>query len=187
VESNGDAWVTHSRQFPRLTNIIQSYSKYLSYFDNFTGATDCGIKVVDLYTHPVITDGNYDYCNSKSAFLEAMSGGGHYGINTPYMPRGTSNLSICVLKHLWSSITGCSHRWFTAEEICATLDRFDGIILVGDHKVEMIYAGLRTLLRKKLQSCSMKHLPALNPLLRAGNAYGMDVSIVAAQAVVNWL
>ena len=49
----------------------------------------------------------------------------------------------------------------------------------------MIYAGLRTLLRKKLQSCSMKHLAAPNPLLRAGNAYGMDVSIVATQAVVN--
>jgi hypothetical protein len=47
--------------------------------------------------------------------LHAMSSGGRIGYDAPYMPRG------------------CDMRWFTSEEICEILGRFEKVVIVGDY------------------------------------------------------
>ena len=64
--------------------------------------------------------------------LEAMSGGGRIGFDTPYTPRG------------------CDMRWFTTEEICEILGRFDKVVFLGDSMIRHIVGALNVLLRKDL-------------------------------------
>jgi len=46
---------------------------------------------------------------------------------------------------------GCSYKWYSTEEICMILDRFDGIVFVGDDMVAQIYAAFNALLRRNIR------------------------------------
>lgn len=45
---------------------------------------------------------------------------------------------------------GCHFKWYNTLEICMILDRFDGVVFVGDEIVERIYAAFNVLLRQDL-------------------------------------
>lgn len=64
--------------------------------------------------------------------LEAVSGGGRIGFDAPYIPRG------------------CDMRWFTTEEICEVLGRFDKVVFLGDSMIRHIVGALNVFLRKDL-------------------------------------
>ncbi|KAK7207693.1 hypothetical protein BZA70DRAFT_287042 [Myxozyma melibiosi] len=71
-------------------------------------------------------------CPDKQSLITAMSSGGRIGIDAPYMPRD------------------CDMRWFTTEESCAILERFDRVSIVGDSMMRQMLGGLYVLLRKDL-------------------------------------
>lgn len=50
-----------------------------------------------------------------------------------------------------TSIIGCHYKWYTTTEICMILDRFDGIVFVGDDMVASIYAAFNALLRRNIK------------------------------------
>lgn len=64
--------------------------------------------------------------------LTAMSSGGRIGQDAPYMPRG------------------CDMRWFTTEEACEILGRFDRVVLVGDSMLRHVIGSINILLRKDI-------------------------------------
>ncbi|KAJ9649361.1 hypothetical protein H2199_000136 [Coniosporium tulheliwenetii] len=66
-------------------------------------------------------------CKNRAVLLEAMSGG------------------------------GCHYRWYTTEEICMTLDRFDGVVFIGDDMLHHIYAAFNILLREDLALGGLEH------------------------------
>lgn len=64
--------------------------------------------------------------------LTAMSSGGRIGFDAPYMPRG------------------CDMRWFSTEEICGILSRFDKVIVMGDSMMIHVLGSINILVRKNL-------------------------------------
>lgn len=48
------------------------------------------------------------------------------------------------------SLPDCHYRWYEIEEICFVLERFDGLVFVGDDTLQTIYNGFNILLRKDL-------------------------------------
>lgn len=64
--------------------------------------------------------------------LTAMSSGGRIGHDAPYIPRG------------------CDMRWFTSEEVCEILGRFDKVVLVGDSMLRHVIGSINILIRKDL-------------------------------------
>ena len=64
--------------------------------------------------------------------LNAMSWGGRIGHDAPYMPRG------------------CDFRWFTTEEICEILSRFQKVIIIGDSMMRHVVGSINVLIRRDL-------------------------------------
>ncbi|KAK2629779.1 hypothetical protein QTJ16_000599 [Diplocarpon rosae] len=95
-------------------------------FRSYKFRNTCNISSLDLHTpfSPL--------CADQAAMLTAMSSGGRIGQDAPYMPRG------------------CDMRWFTTEEICEILGRFDKVVLVGDSMLRHIIGSLNVLIRKDL-------------------------------------
>lgn len=54
----------------------------------------------------------------------------------------------CPCAHLIS--VGCHYRWYTIPEICMILERFAGVVFVGDATLQTIYNGFNILLREDL-------------------------------------
>jgi hypothetical protein len=50
----------------------------------------------------------------------------------------------------------CAYRWYSVDEICFILERFDGIAFVGDSSLQSIYNGLNILLRQDLAAGSLQ-------------------------------
>lgn len=44
----------------------------------------------------------------------------------------------------------CNYRWFEVEEMCFILERFDGLVFIGDDTLQTIHNGLNILLRRDL-------------------------------------
>lgn len=82
-----------------IMNLSQCSSDRYSYFNDFKGTAVCKIMAADLYTPPVKTDEGYSYCNSRAALLEALSGGGRHGFDTPYVSRSKSAQHTCMEPH----------------------------------------------------------------------------------------
>ena len=70
--------------------------------------------------------------------LEAMSSGGRHGFDAPFAP------------------VACHYRWYSTPEICMILERFDGIVFVGDDLLKNIYAAFNMLLRQDLALGGLK-------------------------------
>lgn len=108
----------------------------LSFFNHFEGRQDCGIASTDVYIPPIAslasTKKHSLYCPNRAKLLEAMSGGGRHGFDTPYFP------------------LGCHFRWYSTAEICMILDRFDSIVFLGDNTLRHIYSAFNMLLRENI-------------------------------------
>jgi hypothetical protein len=88
-----------------------------------------------------------------------MSSGGRIGFDAAYTPQGMfapkRKMYRRVCHHFHSSMTthtslGCQYRWYDVAEICMILERFDGVVFVGDETLQSIYAGFNILLRQDL-------------------------------------
>ncbi|KAI9736162.1 MAG: hypothetical protein M1834_001047 [Cirrosporium novae-zelandiae] len=95
-------------------------------FSDYKYRSACNISSLDLHTpfSPL--------CQDRKALLEAMSGGGRIGYDAPFMPRG------------------CDMRWFTTEEICDILGRFEKVIVIGDSMMRHVIGSLNVMIRKDL-------------------------------------
>lgn len=71
-------------------------------------------------------------CHTRSDLLAAVSGGGRVGFDAPFIPRG------------------CDMRWYTTEEVCEILSRFERVIVVGDSMMRHVVGAINVLLRKSL-------------------------------------
>jgi hypothetical protein len=52
--------------------------------------------------------------------------------------------------------TDCHYRWYTVDEICMILERFDAVVFVGDASLQNIYNGFNILLRQDLATGALK-------------------------------
>ena len=95
-------------------------------FANYKYRNTCDISSLDLHAPfgPL--------CHDRKAMLTAMSSGGRIGNDAPYMPRG------------------CDMRWFSTEEICEILSRFEKVIVVGDSMMRHVIGSINVLIRKDL-------------------------------------
>ncbi|KAL1961919.1 hypothetical protein VTN77DRAFT_748 [Rasamsonia byssochlamydoides] len=122
------------------------------YLAQFKGRQECGISSLSLYNPPSVNDHEElrdAYCQNRTSLLDALSNGGRLGFDAPYTPRG------------------CHYRWYTTEEICNVLRRFDSVIFVGDGSLANIYAGFNILLRQDLAHGSLKQWEMSNERLEA--------------------
>ncbi|KAI9055843.1 hypothetical protein LZ554_000782 [Drepanopeziza brunnea f. sp. 'monogermtubi'] len=100
---------------------------------HFAGSRECGILQEDLYTVPWPLNPKVSpFCGKRAELLEAMSGGGRYGFDEPYVGKG------------------CTYRWFSTPEICMILERFNVIVFAGDDVAQSLYAAFNILLREDL-------------------------------------
>jgi len=95
-------------------------------FQSYKFRSTCNVSSLDLHApfSPL--------CHDRASMLTAMSSGGRIGHNAPFMPRG------------------CDMRWFTSEEICEILGRFDRVLLIGDSMLRHITGSINILVRKDL-------------------------------------
>lgn len=99
-------------------------SDVIDTFANYTHEAQCGLNSLDLHMpfSPL--------CSDKASLLEAMSNGGRPGYDMPYIP------------------LGCDMRWYSSQEVCAILDRFSHIFIIGDSLQRHLITALYILLRQ---------------------------------------
>ncbi|TAQ89766.1 hypothetical protein B7494_g1916 [Chlorociboria aeruginascens] len=95
-------------------------------FASYKFRNTCNVSSLDLHApfSPL--------CADRPSLLTAMSSGGRIGHDAPYMPRG------------------CDMRWFTSEEVCEIIGRFDRIIVIGDSMLRHVTGSINILVRKDL-------------------------------------
>lgn len=64
---------------------------------------------------------------------------------------------------------GCFYRWYTPSEVCDILQKFDGVVFVGDESLADIYAGFNIILRQDLQTGSLRDWDMSPPQLEKCN------------------
>jgi hypothetical protein len=120
----------------------------MSTIKHFAGWSDCGISKSDIYLAPWPVNTRVSpFCKTRAMLLEALSSGGRYGWDEPYVGKGRRELMDTEL--LLTPI-GCTYRWFSTAEICMILERFNSIVFVGDEIAQSIYAAFNILLREDL-------------------------------------
>ncbi|KAL8667033.1 MAG: hypothetical protein Q9202_000955 [Teloschistes flavicans] len=122
---------------PRQTDRVPfSHEAIDDFFHHFEGRQDCGISSTDVYlpppAHLASAKSHSLFCRNRASLLEAMSGGGRHGFDTPYFP------------------LDCHFRWYSTSEICMILDRFDEIVFLGDDTLRLIYSAFNMLLRENI-------------------------------------
>ncbi|GAB1213386.1 hypothetical protein ATERTT37_002535 [Aspergillus terreus] len=63
----------------------------------------------------------------------------------------------------------CFYRWYTPSEVCDILQKFDGVVFVGDESLADIYAGFNIILRQDLQTGSLRDWDMSPPQLEKCN------------------
>lgn len=67
------------------------------------------------------------------------------------MPHGNSSRFPHTSRVLTTMLLpGCHYKWYSATEICMILDRFDGVVFIGDKTISDVYAAFNILLRQDL-------------------------------------
>lgn len=75
-----------------IGTVIELIQDSCSAFKHFAGNRECGISQADLYTVPwPLNPKTSPFCGKRTALLEAMSSGGRYGFDEPYVGKGTSS------------------------------------------------------------------------------------------------
>ncbi len=59
-------------------------------------------------------------------------------------------ISFRTISYLLRRNLGCHYRWYSTAEICMILDRFDGIVFIGDTMPQHIYTAFNILLRQNM-------------------------------------
>ncbi|KAL8962082.1 MAG: hypothetical protein Q9193_001466 [Seirophora villosa] len=95
-------------------------------FASYKYRNTCNISSLDLHA-PFAP-----LCSDRQSMITAMSSGGRIGHDAPYMPRG------------------CDMRWFSTEEICEILSRFEKVIILGDSMMRHVVGSINVLIRKDL-------------------------------------
>ncbi|KAL9083792.1 MAG: hypothetical protein Q9159_005580 [Coniocarpon cinnabarinum] len=93
---------------------------------NFRKEDGCNFTSLNIH-HPFAPA-----CTDRSSLLDAMSGGGRLGWDTPYWTRG------------------CDMQWFTIDEVCDILSRYDHIYLIGDDMLRHLGQALHVFMRGDL-------------------------------------
>ena len=106
--------------------VLHRYSDTIDTFASYKYRNTCNISSLDLHA-PFAP-----LCNDRKSLINAMSGGGRIGFDAPYMPRG------------------CDMRWFTTEEICEILGRFEKVVILGDSMMRHVIGSINVLIRKDL-------------------------------------
>ncbi|KAL9101031.1 MAG: hypothetical protein Q9163_003673 [Psora crenata] len=102
------------------------YPDTIDTFSTYKYRNTCNISSLDLHS-PFAP-----LCSDQKSLLKAMSGGGRIGMDAPYMPRG------------------CDMRWFSTEEICEILERFEKVVIIGDSMMRHVIGSMNVLVRKDL-------------------------------------
>ncbi|KAL9609447.1 MAG: hypothetical protein Q9167_005776, partial [Letrouitia subvulpina] len=102
------------------------YSDTTDTFADYKYRNTCNISSLDLHA-PFAP-----LCPDRQSLITAMSSGGRIGNDAPYMPRG------------------CDMRWFSTEEICEILSRFEKVVIVGDSMMRHVVGSINVLIRKDL-------------------------------------
>ncbi|KAL9050140.1 MAG: hypothetical protein Q9162_006811 [Coniocarpon cinnabarinum] len=93
-------------------------------FADFTQTENCTVNSLELH-------GPFaPLCETKEEVLEAMTTGGRLGFDAPFSPKG------------------CDMRWFSADEICSILTRFERIFILGDSMMRNVAVALSVILRQ---------------------------------------
>lgn len=95
-------------------------------FAEYKYRNTCNISSLELHT-PFAP-----LCHDRTSMIDAMAGGGRVGFDAPYMPRD------------------CDMRWFTTEEVCEILSRFEKVIIVGDSMMRHVIGSINVLIRQDL-------------------------------------
>ncbi|KAL8763807.1 MAG: hypothetical protein Q9194_007255 [Teloschistes cf. exilis] len=102
------------------------YPDMIDTFASYKYRNTCNISSLDLHS-PFAP-----LCPDRASMLTAMASGGRIGHDAPYMPRG------------------CDMRWFSTEEICEILSRFEKVIILGDSMMRHVVGSINVLIRKDL-------------------------------------
>ena len=112
--------------FAAPENITYRFPDVSDTFSKFKYRSICNISSLDLHA-PFAP-----LCRDRASLLDAMAGGGRIGWDAPYMPRG------------------CDMRWFSTEEICEILGRFEKVIIVGDSMMRHVIGSINVLIREDI-------------------------------------
>lgn len=114
-------------QPPSQTNFGEyRHADIIDTFAEYKSRDTCDLSSLDLHAA-------FDpLCGSREEMLEAMAGGGRIGMDGRFMPRR------------------CDMRWFSSEEVCEILGRFDRVLLVGDSMLRHVIGSINILIRKDL-------------------------------------
>ena len=106
---------------PESSRIFDTFTSY-----KWRNHSECQISSLDLHTpfSPI--------CPDRQSFLTAYTSGGRIGKNAPFMSRG------------------CDMRWYTTEEVCEILGRFEKVIILGDSMMRHVVGAMNVLVRKDL-------------------------------------
>lgn len=102
------------------------YFDTIDTFSSYKYRNTCNISSLDLHA-PFAP-----LCPDRESMVTAMSSGGRIGNDAPYMPRS------------------CDMRWFSTEEICEILARFEKVIIVGDSMMRHVIGSINVMIRKDL-------------------------------------
>lgn len=125
IPTLSDGYVPYAA-FQPADNVTYRRPDFVDAFEGYTYRGPCDISSLELHASfsPL--------CRDRKSMLTAMSSGGRIGIDAPYMPRG------------------CDMRWFTTEEICEILGRFEKVIFLGDSMMRHVVGSINVLVRKNL-------------------------------------
>ena len=106
--------------------LAHRYPDTIDTFATYKYRNTCNISSLDLHA-PFAP-----LCPDRKSMITAMSSGGRIGQDAPYMPRD------------------CDMRWFSTEEVCEILGRFEKVIILGDSMMRHVIGSINVLLRKDL-------------------------------------
>ena len=115
-----------SKGWQKVHDSANGQGKLVDGLRDFDKAPGCNFTSLDIH-HPFSPA-----CKDRSSLLDAMSGGGRLGWDEPYWTRG------------------CDMQWFTTDEACDILSRFDHIYLVGDSMLRHLAQALHVIIRGDL-------------------------------------
>lgn len=121
-----NATFTPHAAFQPPESLPHRYSDTIDTFSSYKYRNTCNISSLDLHA-PFAP-----LCPDRESMVTAMSSGGRIGNDAPYMPRG------------------CDMRWFSTEEICEILARFEKVIIVGDSMMRHVIGSINVMIRKDL-------------------------------------
>ncbi|KAG0652935.1 hypothetical protein D0Z07_0216 [Hyphodiscus hymeniophilus] len=129
-------WFPIGYMLAALSSLFRHHSKLTSVLDPGVDQ-DCNIKQTDIYLSP-LQPTPLQFCDTRASLLESLSNGLRHGFDEPYFGKGTS--SLCI----------------PTDEICMVLERFHGIIFIGDDISRAIYLAFNMLLREDLVYGALK-------------------------------